>query len=161
MASKTRPFNFTQLSSICHEPYARRWAHRVIHWHKFEKRRLETASSTPFVAQSCGTGRLHFREHEVENRHLRPCNGSYRGGLRPEFAPLLHDLCVELRHLEDADREHKRADPLHGVEEDAMRGVGKPAPAIPHPRIRIPGVADVNEHDRERKREAQWQAAPR
>lgn len=85
------------------------------------------------------------------------CSSSDRSRLRAELAPLLHDLLVKQRHFKYADRENTCSEPLHDVKHDAMWSVGEPAAAIPHPRVRVPGLADVDDYHGEREGEAQGQ----
>ena len=52
--------------------------------------------------------------------------------LSSEVSPLLHDLGVELRGLQDADGQEDHAQPLEDVERDAVGCVGHPAAGVPH-----------------------------
>ena len=49
-----------------------------------------------------------------------------------EVSPLLHDLGVELRGLQDTDGQEDHAQPLEDVERDAVDCVGHPAAGVPH-----------------------------
>ena len=52
--------------------------------------------------------------------------------LSSEVSPLLHDLGVELRGLQDTDGQEDHAQPLEDVERDAVDCVGHPAAGVPH-----------------------------
>eukprot|EP00420_Gonyaulax_spinifera_P014627 CAMPEP_0197904422 /NCGR_PEP_ID=MMETSP1439-20131203/58026_1 /TAXON_ID=66791 /ORGANISM="Gonyaulax spinifera, Strain CCMP409" /LENGTH=169 /DNA_ID=CAMNT_0043525615 /DNA_START=229 /DNA_END=739 /DNA_ORIENTATION=+ len=75
-----------------------------------------------------------------------------QGRVTSQLAPLLSDLEVELRGLEDANRHDRDAKPLAGVKQPTMHRIWEPAAGVPHLRPWVARLSDVDKYHGKRER---------